>query len=45
LPEFINGARELSGQIGALFLAWDDGGTNTVQHNDRSEIERALVKV
>ena len=26
-------------------IAWDDGDTNIVQHNDMSQIERALVTV
>jgi hypothetical protein len=26
-------------------IDWDDGDTNTVQHNDMTQIERAPVKV
>jgi hypothetical protein len=25
-------------------VAWDDGDTNTIQHNDMSQIERALIR-
>jgi hypothetical protein len=28
-----------------LTIAWDDGDTNTVQHNDMSQIELALIMV
>lgn len=28
-----------------LIISWDDGDTNTVQHNDMSQIDRAPIKV
>ncbi|MGA2999629.1 hypothetical protein [Bradyrhizobium sp.] len=32
--------KDLSG----LTIAWDDGNTHTVQHNDMSQIDRAPLK-
>jgi hypothetical protein len=29
----------------SVTIAWDDGDTNTVQHNDMAQIDRTPVKV